>query len=270
MGALGIIGPDANAALDAVRGRLQDPSAAVRNTAIFAVRRIAAKPEEVVPGLVVLLADGILKKVARPPVGWWPASASRRWITCASCSSTTASTRPTGGHDAGLIGPDADAAVPDLVAILGHTQGGLQDEATDALAYIGPPAIAALGQTLKQDRDDPALRKLSILRGQGRKLAVPLLAGVLADPDASVRLQAVHCPWVRIGPAAVEAVVLAFGDDDAEVRQEARRRVGVDGQKRQGRGAVARQGDGRCVAGRSRAGQPGVERGRTPRRCWPS
>lgn len=223
--ALGIMGPDAHAAFATVRDRLKDNSAAVRGTAIFAVRRIAAKPEEAVPALVALLADGdpevretasrTVARFGKPAVGDVRKQLQHDALDVRRLAVTTL----------GRIGPEAEDAVPDLVALLRDTQGGLQDEATDALASIGAPAIAALGQALKQ-RDDPALRKLAILAlARVGKPAVPLLAGVLSDPDASVRLQAVTALG-RIGPDAVEAVILAFKDDDAEVRQEAARVLG--------------------------------------------
>jgi len=224
--ALGIQGADAHAALPEVSARLKDPSPFVRQAGIFAVRRIAASPEEAVPALVTLLGDADLdirfsvgREIARFGPGAVPPV--RKLLADPSIE-----VRRQAVVTLGLIGPDAAAAVPDLLALLRDPQAGLQDDTSEALAGIGAPALSALADALEPERDS-ALRKIAILAlARAGQPAVPLLTGVLTDRDPSVRLQAVTALG-RIGPAAVPALVNVFKNDpDTEVRQEAARVFG--------------------------------------------
>lgn len=223
--ALGIMGSPAHPALDAVRECLKDKSAPVRNTAVFAVRRIAAEPEAVA-AIAPLLADRdpevresasqTLARFGEPAVSELRAMLKVDALDVRKMAVTTI----------GLIGPEATDAVPDLVALLRDPQGELQGDALDALASIGLRAVPALAGALKQEQD-PALRKQTILAlGRVGKPAVPLLADVLNDKDPSVRLHAVTSLG-RIGRTAVPTIALAFRDQDRDVRLEAARVLGT-------------------------------------------
>jgi HEAT repeat protein len=224
--ALGIMGPDAQPAFDSVRAALKDPSAEVRNTAVFAIGRISTKPEDTVQALMPVLSD---------PDTDVNRSASRELARCGKAAvpelrktlkDKSLDVRRLAITTLGAIGSDAAEVVPDLLALMRDTQSGLQDDTSEALAGIGAPAVAALAEVLQQEQE-PALRKRAILAlAKVGKPAVPVLDKVLGDRDASVRLQAVTALG-QIGAPAVEPLVGALKDPDAEVRQEVVRVLGT-------------------------------------------
>jgi HEAT repeat protein len=82
-----------------------------------------------------------------------------------------------------------------------------QDAAKDALGRIGPAAVPALLQTLRDPSADVRRKGVEVLgrMGDGATAAVPELVRLLDDPDPEVRKSAARTLG-RIGPAAKDAV----------------------------------------------------------------
>jgi HEAT repeat protein len=126
----------------------------------------------------------------------------------------------------GLIGPDARAAVPDLIPFLGRTEEPLRAAAIETLGRIGPDSKPALPNLIAAFKD-PKVSQLAI-RAVSRigKDAVTPLIEALKDPVVTIRAGSAEALG-RIGPDAKRAVphLLALRDNehqDSAVRYAAR------------------------------------------------
>lgn len=126
---------------------------------------------------------------------------------------------------AGIIGPAAAPAIPEVAALL--TEPGVTAEAAIALSYMGREALPALREALRSR--DPVVRR-EALRSIGKlkdraplemNIVLPLLLAGLSDPDPSVRaVGATYLGIIHEAPQqAVPALVKALTDPDAEVRR---------------------------------------------------
>jgi HEAT repeat protein len=120
------------------------------------------------------------------------------------------------------IGPDAKAALPELIVALEDDDPLVRELAFRALSRLGPdaaPAAAALAARVGTSDRVLALRTLQELRG-GAKPAVAEVHAALRDLDAEVRWTAAEV-LARIGPDARKAIPELLGglhDKDAKVR----------------------------------------------------
>jgi HEAT repeat protein len=122
------------------------------------------------------------------------------------------------------VGPP-EQVIPPLIEALRREEktNGLPSCAAIALANIGPPAVPALVEALK-DKRAQARRAAAFglgMIGAGAKEAVPALGAALDDPDQQVRF-CVVCALQGIGPAAKSAAprlrVTLSQDSDENVR----------------------------------------------------
>jgi HEAT repeat protein len=118
------------------------------------------------------------------------------------------------------LGPQADEAVPALIALLKEA-GQREDleEAASALAAIGSEAVIELTDCVKSSRKATrcfALRALQKI-GPNAASAIPTVAGVLADADMTVRGLA----WKvlpQLGPEAVKVLIPLAKKGDTSTR----------------------------------------------------
>jgi len=141
----------------------------------------------------------------------------------------------------GRIGPGAEDAIPALARAM--PEAG----APEALASIGPVAVPALIESLRSsDRAtrEAAMRALARI-GPAARDAVPLVAGLLPDPQAMETLGAIGGfepligelkarpdvrlvgPLVRVGEPAVPSLTALLHDDDPRVRRLATQTLGA-------------------------------------------
>lgn len=129
----------------------------------------------------------------------------------------------------GKMGEKAAAAIPTLIAALGHDSNGeaagdLAHFARLALEDIGLAALPALREALKDPRPNVRERVVQILRELGPQ-TLPELTMALEDIDAEVRKEACFA-LERIKTADRAAIEhlewLAEHDPDEEAREEAK------------------------------------------------
>lgn len=105
-----------------------------------------------------------------------------------------------------------------LVSVIAETdEVGLRNSAIEALAWLGPTAVAALIDALSPDQIH---RKffLDALGALGDRRAVPAVMAHLADPDANVRVAAAECLGYLGGPDAVRALLQCASSSDMMVQ----------------------------------------------------
>jgi HEAT repeat protein len=198
----------AKAVPDLVRA-LTDADAGVRDAAAYAIGEIAAERQD--PELW-RDAGGALRKMLKDEKD----ARARRSAACA----------------VGSFGPDAADAAPDLVAVLGHTDARVRQNAVWALGRLKDKAGAAgvehLGKALS-DADAVVRRDAAAALGEvGSPTAGPalrpLIAAIAREKDAAVRSVAVSSLVGLVGPkdkdVAAELRGL-FRADDREVRRGA-------------------------------------------------
>lgn len=151
------------------------------------------------------------------------------------------------GHNAAAkliqkIGPEAEAAVPALIAALDSPQTGERLAAADALAAIGPAAAPAIERLSKSLRDTeghsfPFAHQAWFVSDQAalalRKIgpaARPVLLAALVDKDERVRsLAAAQLAALPIDDATITALRKLITDDKVPVRASAVFHLGTMG-----------------------------------------
>jgi HEAT repeat protein len=134
-----------------------------------------------------------------------------------------------------ILGPAAEAAIPDVAATLAEPD--LTPEAALALSFMGGGALAPLRDALSSG--DPVVRR-EALRSIGKLkdrapldagAVLPLLFRAIVDPDAGVRaVAATYLGIVREGgPKAVAALVEGLADPEADVRRTSAAALGSFG-----------------------------------------
>jgi len=210
--ALGRIGPTAQAALPSLRRFLRDKELEI--AAAEAIARISPAPGPARREAIEVLVRA-----------WRRGGEERR-------AALEAFSR---------IGPAAEDAIPALARAV--PEAG----APEALASIGPAAVPALIESLRSgDRAtrEAAMRALARI-GPAARDAVPLVAGLLPDPQAMETLGAIGGfepligelkarpdvrlvgPLVRVGEPAVPSLTALLHDDDPRVRRLATQTLGA-------------------------------------------
>jgi HEAT repeat protein len=127
------------------------------------------------------------------------------------------------------LGEIGERATAELVARLGDPRDNVRKAASAALYSMGEGGLDALADALP-GADPPTRREIVRLLGliaageadgQVRANVLPLLAGILADPEAGVRGQAVEALGWLDDPAAVPALLAMLADEDGDVRLKA-------------------------------------------------
>jgi HEAT repeat protein len=190
--ALARFGPDAADAVPALAARLADDAAGVRAAAAAALGEIGPRAQPALPALADVLQDATpvrnaalraLAQIGSPSVP----------ILRAGLRSRKTATRSGCAFALGVLGAEAEPAVPELVQLVQH----------DSEPKVRSTAVAALGAI------GPAARE-----------AVPALARCLKDPDRMIEYQATQA-LAAIGPEDVPALVELLKDENARVRAEA-------------------------------------------------
>jgi HEAT repeat protein len=125
----------------------------------------------------------------------------------------------------GVMGPGAEAAIPDLAAALADAVPAVRQTAASSLAGMGSVAVPALLKTLhhKEARARAAAALgLAELRRQAAA-AAPALQAALNDPDPEVRLVAAVALWhvSRQGRAVLPVLRAALDAKEDEFRDQA-------------------------------------------------
>lgn len=126
------------------------------------------------------------------------------------------------------IGASADNAVPDIISLLNHRASYVRSSAAIALGRIGPSAdgaVPTLIDALKDKDRDVRIAAAYALGGMGPSVisAVDDIVALLKDKERSVRIPAVESLG-RIGPSAASAVddiVALLKDEDWSIRRGA-------------------------------------------------
>jgi HEAT repeat protein len=126
----------------------------------------------------------------------------------------------------GDIGPEAKSAIPALLEFLQGPDDDAVEGATAALPKIGPAAIPALAELLRDKKAGARLvaaQALLRLGDQPRKTAIPVLIELLRDKEATIRIRAA---WTLddIRPeatAAIPALIQLLQDQDEEAQMAA-------------------------------------------------
>ena len=130
--------------------------------------------------------------------------------------------RVTGAKALGLLGSQAEIAIPALLRRLHDPEPYIGTEAAAALGRIGKPAVPSLTHALS-DRD-PAVRHAAAYAlgeiGPAAEAAIPNLIQALSDQDSSVRSSTAYS-LTMIGFPAVGALSNIIDHADANARQAA-------------------------------------------------
>lgn len=120
------------------------------------------------------------------------------------------------------------AAAVGLLLLAGCTGGEIPVDTAQLSAPVNVAAVAIIKQDMQQDVASDALGRIGTP-------AVPALSEALADPDASVRIEACRA-LAYMGPKAKDAVpplTQTLGDPEESVRLEAARALGQIGESAQ-------------------------------------
>jgi len=176
-----------------------------------AVLTLQARGSNAVPGLTVLLQAR--DSWWRETIWAWLPKLPLRWsvrIAQRVGPPTATRTREAAARGLGLLGTNAVPAASELARALRQSEGRIRQEATLALARIGPAAVPyltdALRDALPQVRQAAAFALGEI--GPPARGAVPLLAQRLGDGDEWVR-RTCAATLARVGLDGLQALIEA-------------------------------------------------------------
>jgi hypothetical protein len=206
--AIGIMGPQAKAAVPALIKALKDPEPSVRDWACYGLSNIGPHAKDAVPALEDLLLHDKTMKVRRIAANALGSIGPAAKPAVPSLIKTLQDDDPWMRHFAavtlGALGESAKDAVPELIKAFGDEEYVVQKSAVEAVGQIGPKAKEAVPALLKVWRDPgeyektrKAAAKLSLLSrgglpgGEGRHGLAGLDGADLgcgARPDRADRL----------------------------------------------------------------------------------
>lgn len=230
---------------------LEDPEASVRATALQALHRVGAREKALLSAFINALEDrsAIVREVAvRNLRDLGPAAHDAVTALVNALGDVAPSVRAGAAEALSAVGPTAQtrATVPALVHALTDGDPGVRKFAAEGLGTFGPEARTAFPALVNLLSDADVGARKSAARGVMAIVpaadtpgaagsvpsdAVPILIGVLADDDPSVRAAAATA-LATMGPRAEQAIpVLMQALDDAEalVRVNAAYALGVMG-----------------------------------------
>jgi HEAT repeat protein len=131
----------------------------------------------------------------------------------------------------GQIGPDAQAAVPELIKALGHEDQYFNGQAGHALARIGEPAIDPLLEAVSTGSGVGSLRAIDVLGEIGtgaseRSIPALLVAFELGNPDVQKRAAAALSKCRR--PAVPDLIRLLRANEGRSLIAQALADIGPD------------------------------------------
>jgi len=118
------------------------------------------------------------------------------------------------------------AAVETLIAALKATDRWATLRIADILAGLGPAAVEPLLAAFPRLPPGARIPAIDILGRLRSHLAVPLLRGLLADPDSNARARAAHSLGLVGHPAVTQALVETLADPEWPVRAMAAKALG--------------------------------------------
>ncbi len=182
---LGFVGTEAKSATPIVVKALADPSAAVRRKAAFTLGRIDADPDAVVDAMVAALADtdndvrdaaaASLPKMSKAAVP----------VLIKAIQGEKKDVRKMAMKVLGTIGSEAAPAIPDLNGHLLDSKG-FENEAAEALAGIGAPALKVLTAAAADERGPTRAIAVNALHKIGAP-SVPVFVDLLGSKHTDVR-----------------------------------------------------------------------------------
>lgn len=190
---LGQIGPEAHAAVAALRAALNDGHHMVRANAVKALALI--DPDECVSPLIDALRDehGFVVATAVCALGRLGSHAAAAAPSLARMlRHSLVEVRRLTVDTLGRIGPAANPAVPFLIKALRDQSWEVRADTAKALGLLGPEAIAVLLDALNSPDPDTrasAAFAMGVIRPEGRS-AIRALIIALKDPYETVRLAA--------------------------------------------------------------------------------
>ncbi len=229
---LASIGPEAEAAAPAMLRLLQDPENDQRYMVSYALQRIQAKPEVVVPVLVnnfirnkdnsiwnsLIHYGKSLKPYIPQFISILESEDRKRWRSAACIL--------------GAIGPDAKDAIPALIRALNNEDKWIRRDMAQALGNIGPAAAQAIPALIKllNDEDEHVRNQVAASLGKmGEKAesAVPALIELLKDDVENVRMAAITA-LAEVGEKAQQALPALYKsleDKENSIRHAAARTI---------------------------------------------
>ncbi len=221
--ALGDVGPAAASAVPSLRRLLQDRDGFVRAGALFGLGGIGASARAAVPAIIARLEDSDER------VRWRAADAlGNICLDRDAVEPLVELVRRERGLGRGLaaealgrLGPQAGAAVPDLITATSDYRPEVRWRAVWALGRIGPAAApAAFALRIALADPDVRWRAAEALGaiGPGAADTVPDLVSLLHDPSSSVRWRAAVALGAIGSPQAAEALAEAVRDPAENVR----------------------------------------------------
>jgi HEAT repeat protein len=242
--ALGLIGSKAADAVPLLARTLSSKHVSVRRNAARAIGKIAAAqtggsigptspispigpmlgPNEIADLLKLLSGDEDAAVRVSAAIVLWQIQRHPKVIPAleSMLRSRQGSTAPEAAFAVGELGPDAEPAVPALVAALAHPDNDTRRAAAHSLGRIGPAAIPALRNAIGSGEDQAKCHVVEALGWIGPS-SVDALIGALASPSPPVRRSAARALG-RLGPAAKQAepaLVKAVSDPESELRDAA-------------------------------------------------
>jgi HEAT repeat protein len=187
--ALTKFGPDAEAAIPALRQTLNDDLPYIRSRSAEALRAIG---RAAVPAYIAMLGH------------------------------SSGDVRAIGANALSDLGPEAAPAASALAERLGDSDSTVRDAAARALARMGDSGLDGLLQATQEGVSSKrllAVRSLSSSVSKDSRL-VERLAALLKDPDAQVRLASMKA-LVHKSPASIEPVTQMLGNENAAARESA-------------------------------------------------
>lgn len=210
---LGRIGPDAAAAVPALIQSRSDLNGDVRRKVVFALGRIHPPADRAMPVLVGFFEDDDVdvRQAAVEALAGYGKEALPALLKALNDPNPVV--RRQAVLTVAEIGPDAGSALSALRPLYLDPATGVQDEAAVALSRLGKPAVPVLAQPLATD---PAAPPGQVVLGLGSPWA---LLGVWRDYAAEHRraLAALGA----IGPDALDVLLAALKNPNADVRQQA-------------------------------------------------
>ena len=193
--ALGDIGTGGTSAVPRLRALLEDPDPLLRAGAAHALGEIGDAAKPAVRQLIARFADGDehVRWSAADAVGKLKPGTGDLPPLLRLLTDAPGPGRGLAAEALGRIGPEARAAVPELIETAFDTRADVRWRAVWALGRMGPAAAAAV-PLLRRTLQDPDLRWRAAEAlggiGPGAVDSLPDLVALLRDPSSSVRWRA--------------------------------------------------------------------------------
>jgi len=191
---IGMIGPDAGEARDALIAALEDPDPHVQGVAAFSIPQIQTPATDAVPPLTRLLRTQHVVPATRALSEYRGEAhpALEDLLVILQDDKRPTEDRWNAARTIGKIGPAAIDSLPVLIALTQDREATIREHSAEAIGDIGPTASAGI-PALILCLEDPAtrvrrdsVRSLGYLGSQAR-VAIPQMLRLLTDSEELVR-----------------------------------------------------------------------------------